>query len=67
MQCYLMPYPPHFQGEGSSRGPVFELMKQPIHDRLGHHQSGQGQNPVLVRPVLVAGQTALVVSPGHSS
>ena len=51
MQCYLMPYPPHFQGEGSSRGPVFDRLKQPVHDRLGQHQSGQGQNPGPVRPV----------------
>ena len=51
MQCYLMPYPPHFQGEGSSRGPMFDRLKQPVHDRLGQHQSGQGQNPGPVRPV----------------
>ena len=51
MQCYLMPYPPHFQGEGSSRGLVFDRLKQPVHDRLGQHQSGQGQNPGPVRPV----------------
>ena len=48
MQCYPMPYPPHFQGEGSSRGPVFDRLKQQVHDRLGQHQSGQGQHP---RPV----------------
>ena len=51
MQCYPMPYPPHFQGEGSSRGPVFDRLRQPVHDRLGQHQSGQGQNPGPVRPV----------------
>ena len=51
MQCYLMPYPPHFLGEGSSRRPVFDRLKQPVHDRLGQHQSGQGQNPGPVRPV----------------
>ena len=46
-----MLYPPHFQGEGSSRGPVFDRLRQPVHDRLGQHQSGQGQNPGPVRPV----------------
>src|SRR6185503_3423084 len=51
MQCYPMPYPPHFQGEGSSRGPVFGRLKQPVNDQLGQHQSGQGQNPRPVRPV----------------
>ena len=51
MQCYPMPYPPHFQGEGSSRGPVFDRLRQPVHDRLGQHQSGQGQTPGPVRPV----------------
>ena len=51
MQCYPMPYPPYFQGEGSSRGPVFDRLKQPVHDRLGQHQSGQGKNPGLVKPV----------------
>ena len=51
MQCYPMPYPPNFQREGSSRGPVFDRLKQPVHDRLGQHQSGQGQNPGPVRPV----------------
>ena len=47
MQCY----PPHFQGEGSSRGPVFDRLKQPVHDRFGQHQSGQGQNPGPIRLV----------------
>jgi len=51
MQCYPMLYPPHFQGEGSSRGPVFDRLRQPVHDRLGQHQSGQGQHPGPVRPV----------------
>ena len=51
MQCYLMPYPPHFQGEGNSRGPIFDRLRQPVHDRLGQHQSGQGKNPGPVRPV----------------
>jgi len=51
MQCYPMPYPPHFQGEGNSRGPVFDRLQQPIHSRLGQHQSGQGQNSEPVRPV----------------
>ena len=51
MQCYSMPYPPHFQGEGSSRGHVFDRLKQTVHDRLGQHQSGQGQNPGPVKPV----------------
>ena len=37
MQCYPMPYPPHFQGEGSSRGPVFDRLRQPVHDQLGQH------------------------------
>ena len=51
MQCYPMSYPPYFQGKGSSRELVFDRLKQPIHDRLGQHQSGQGQNPGPVRPV----------------
>ena len=46
MQCYPMPCPPHFQGEGSSRGPIFDRLRQPV-----QHQFGQGQNPGLVRPV----------------
>ena len=50
MQCYPMPYPPHSQGEGSSRGPDFDRLKQPVHDRLGQHQSAQGKNPRLVYP-----------------
>jgi len=43
MQCYPMPYPPHFQGEGGSRGPIFDRLKQPVQDRLGQHHSCQGQ------------------------
>ena len=46
-----MPGPPQFQGEGISRGPVFDSLRQPVHDRLGHHQSGRGADPVPVRPV----------------
>jgi len=38
-------------GEENSRGPVFDRLKQPVHDRLGQHQSDQGQNPGPVRPV----------------
>ena len=38
-------------GEESSRGPVFDRLKQPVHDQLGQHQSGQGQNPGPIRPV----------------
>ena len=38
-------------GEVSSRGPVFDRLKQPVHDRLGQHQSSQGKNPGSVRPV----------------
>ena len=38
-------------GEGSSRGPVFDRLKQPVHGRLGQHQSGQGQHPGPIRPV----------------
>ena len=30
---------------------MFDRLKQPVHDRLGQHQSGQGQNPGSVRPV----------------
>ena len=45
MQCYPMPYPPNFQREGSSRGPVFDRLRKPVHDQLGQHQSSQGQNP----------------------
>ena len=61
MQCYAMPYPPHFQGEVSSRGPVFDRLRQPVHDRLGHTQSGQGPIHAPIRPVSV------VTSPTSSS
>ena len=30
---------------------MFDRLKQPVHDRLGQHQSGQGQNTGPVRPV----------------
>ena len=43
MQCFPMPYPPHYQGEGS---------RTLVHDRLGPHQSGQQQHAAPVRPVL---------------
>ena len=43
MQCFPMPYPPHYQGEGS---------RTPVHDRLGPHQSGQQQHAAPIRPVL---------------
>ena len=42
MQCFPMPYPPHYQGEGS---------RTPVHDRLGPHQSGRQQYAAPVRPV----------------
>ena len=42
MQCFPMPYPPHYQGESSRR---------PVHDRFGPHQSGPVQQAVPVRPV----------------
>ena len=42
MQCFPMPYPPHYQGEGS---------RTPMHDRLGPLQSGQQQHATPVRPV----------------
>ena len=45
MQCHPMPYQPHFQGEGSSRVPIFDRLRKLVHDRLGQHQSGQGQYP----------------------
>ena len=38
-------------GERSSRRPIFDRLRQPVHDRLGQHQSSQGQNPGPVRPV----------------
>ena len=42
MQCFPMPYPPHYQGESS---------RMPVHDRLGPRQSGPGQQVTPVRPV----------------
>ena len=42
MQCFPMPYPPHYQGESS---------RVPVHDRLGPHQSGPVQQAAPVRPV----------------
>ena len=42
MQCFNMPYPPHYQGEGS---------KTPVHDQLDPRQSGQQQHDASVRPV----------------
>ena len=30
---------------------MLDRLKQPVHDRLGQHQSGQGQNPGPIRPV----------------
>src|SRR6185312_4230453 len=42
MQCFPMPYPPHYQGEGS---------RTPVHDRLGPRQSSQQQHAASVRPV----------------
>ena len=38
-------------GEGTSKGPVFDRLRQLVHDRLGQHQSSQGQNPGPVRLV----------------
>ena len=42
MQCFPMPYPPHYQGESS---------RVPVHDRLGSRQSGPVQQAAPVRPV----------------
>ena len=42
MQCFPIPYPPHYQGESS---------RVPVHDRLGPHQSGPVQQVTPVRPV----------------
>ena len=42
MQCFPMPYPPHYQGESS---------RVPVHDRLGPRQSGPVQQTAPVRPV----------------
>ena len=42
MQCFPMPHPPHYQGEGS---------RTLVHDRLGPRQSGQQQHAAPVRPV----------------
>jgi len=39
MQCFPMPYLPHYQGEGSTT---------PVHDQLGSRQSGQQQHVALV-------------------
>src|SRR6185503_5625932 len=42
MQCFPMPYPPHYQGESS---------RVPVHDRLGPRQSGPVQQAAPVRPI----------------
>ena len=42
MQCFPMPYLPHYHGEGS---------KTPVHDRLGPRQSGRQHHATPVRPV----------------
>ena len=42
MQCFTMPYPPHYHGEGS---------RTPVHVRLDPRQSGQQQHAAPVRPV----------------
>jgi len=42
MQCFLMPYPPHYLGESS---------RVPVHDRLGPRQSGPVRQAAPVRPV----------------
>ena len=42
MQCFPMPYPPHYQGESS---------RVPMHDRLGPRQSGPVLQDAPVRPV----------------
>ena len=42
MQCFPMPYPPHYQGESS---------RVPVHDRLGPRQSGLVLQDAPVRPV----------------
>ena len=43
MQCFPMPYPPHYHEEGS---------RTPVHNCLGPRQSGQQQHAAPVRPVL---------------
>ena len=42
MQCFPMPYPPNYHGEGS---------RTPVHDRLGPRQSGRQQHAAPVKPV----------------
>ena len=51
MQCCPMPHPPSHQRGGYFRRHVFDRFSRPVHDRLGHHQSGRGADPVPVRPV----------------
>ena len=52
-----MPYPPHYQGEGS---------RTPVHDRLGSCQSGQQQQVALVRPVQPDRSDRSQQRPAHS-
>jgi hypothetical protein len=52
MQRYPMPHPPSHQSEEDHRRPMFDRLSQPVHDRVGSHQSGPRQQPALVRPVL---------------
>ena len=44
MECFPMPYPPHYQGESS---------RVPVHDRLGPRQSGPVLQDAPVRPVAI--------------
>ena len=58
MQCFLMPYPPHYQGESS---------RVPVHDRLGPRQSGPVQQAAPVRPVPIDRSDRSHQRPGKAS
>jgi hypothetical protein len=51
MQCYPMPHPPSHPSGGNFRRLVFDMLSQPVHDRLGSHQSSPRQKPTPIRPV----------------
>ena len=58
MQCFPMPYPPHYQGESS---------RVPVHDRLGPCQSGPVQQAAPVRPVATDRSDGSHQRPGQAS
>ena len=57
MQCFPMPYPPHYQGESS---------RVPVHDRVGPRQSGPVLQDAQVRSVTMDRSDRSHQRPGHA-